>query len=63
VGIDAGTGEVTAVVDAQALDDADPAAESSQVLNGIAHDPVADTFLLTGKEWSTMFEVRFVDAG
>ncbi len=63
VGIDAATGEVTAVVDAQALDDADPAADSGQVLNGIAHDSETDTFLLTGKEWSTMFEVRFVDAG
>lgn len=62
VGIEAATGEVTAVVDAQALDDADPAADSGQVLNGIAHDPETDTFLLTGKEWSTMFEVRFVDA-
>jgi glutamine cyclotransferase len=62
VGIDAATGEVTTVVDAQALDDADPAGGPNQVLNGIAYDPEADTFLLTGKEWSTLFEVRFVDA-
>ena len=26
----------------------------------IAHDPAAGTFLLTGKRWPAMFEVRFV---
>jgi len=30
------------------------------VLNGIAYDPATDTFYLTGKLWSAVFEVRFV---
>ena len=32
----------------------------SEVLNGIAFDPATGNFLLTGKYWPTMFEVRFV---
>lgn len=30
------------------------------ILNGIAHDPANDTFLLTGKLWPKLFRVRFV---
>lgn len=30
------------------------------VLNGIAHIPGTDRFLITGKNWSRLFEVRFV---
>ena len=29
------------------------------MLNGIAHDPLTDTWLLTGKHWPWMFEVAF----
>jgi glutamine cyclotransferase len=59
VRIDPDTGTVTARIDASGLLDE---AERSQadVLNGIAHDPAAGTFLLTGKLWPAMFEVRFV---
>ncbi len=32
------------------------------VLNGIAHEPGTDRFLVTGKDWPVMFEVRFVAA-
>lgn len=32
------------------------------VLNGIAHDPVDDTFLLTGKLWPRVHRVRILDA-
>ena len=35
---------------------------SGPVLNGIAYDPDADTFLVTGKLWPSLFEVRFVPA-
>ena len=31
------------------------------VLNGIAHDPTTDTFLITGKRWPTIFQVRISD--
>ncbi|MFQ6397833.1 glutaminyl-peptide cyclotransferase [Nocardia sp. KC 131] len=34
----------------------------TDVLNGIAQIPGTDRFLLTGKYWPTMFEVRFVPA-
>lgn len=33
---------------------------STSVLNGIAYNPDADTFYITGKKWSRLFEVRFV---
>ena len=63
--IDATTGEVQAVVDASPLRDRldPPVTDSESVLNGIAHDPGADTFWLTGKRWPQLFEVRFVEAG
>ena len=59
VRIDPATGNVTAEIDAAGLLSA---AEISgvDVLNGIAYDPSTETFLLTGKYWPTLFEVRFV---
>jgi glutamine cyclotransferase len=61
VRIDPGTGIVTARIDASGL--LDPAERlRTDVLNGIAFDPPTDTFLLTGKEWPAMFQVRFVPA-
>lgn len=64
VEIDAESGEVSAVIDAGALrSELDPPITSTEdVLNGIAHDPEAGTFWLTGKFWPQLFEVRFVDA-
>lgn len=38
------------------------ARSSEAVLNGIAYDPDSDTFLITGKLWPWLFEVRFVPA-
>ncbi|NLF76887.1 MAG: glutaminyl-peptide cyclotransferase, partial [Chloroflexi bacterium] len=29
---------------------------------GIAYNPDTDTFLITGKQWPKMFEVRFVES-
>jgi glutaminyl-peptide cyclotransferase len=59
VRIDPKTGAVTATIDARNLL---PAAEryGTDVLNGIAHDPSNDTFLITGKLWPKLFRVRFV---
>ena len=59
VRIDPKTGAVTATIDASNLL---PAAEryGTDVLNGIAHDPSNDTFLITGKLWPRLFRVRFV---
>jgi glutamine cyclotransferase len=57
--IDKATGKVTATIDARGLlDKAD--APGADVLNGIAYKPETDTFLITGKKWPRLFEVRFV---
>jgi glutamine cyclotransferase len=57
--IDPGTGRTTAVIDASGL--LTPEEQSkAEVLNGIAWDPAKKTFLITGKNWPKMFEVRFV---
>lgn len=59
VRIDPASGRVTAVIDASGLLTASEAV-GVDVLNGIAYDAAAKTFLLTGKYWPTLFEVRFV---
>ncbi len=56
VRIDPATGVVNAVVDASNLVNRQPLAPE-QVLNGIAHID-GDVFLLTGKDWPTMYRVR-----
>ncbi|NDJ62735.1 MAG: glutaminyl-peptide cyclotransferase [Chloroflexi bacterium] len=61
--IDPTSGGVTAVIEAANLRAADEivnAEASVDVLNGIAYDSDADTFLLTGKYWPALFEVRFI---
>lgn len=62
VRIDPETGVVTGRVDATNLREALPAGERAgiDVLNGIAQIPGTDRFLVTGKLWPRMFEVRFV---
>jgi len=59
VRIDPASGRVTAEIDASGLLTADEK-RGVDVLNGIAYDPAKKTFLLTGKYWPAMFEVRFV---
>ena len=59
VRIDSSTGRVNAVIDASGLLTASEAARAD-VLNGIAYDREHDTFFLTGKNWPTIYEVRFV---
>lgn len=58
--IDKTNGNVVAIVDASGLLTPEEAAQSD-VLNGIAYDPETDTFLITGKNWPKVFEVRFVE--
>ncbi|NEW50399.1 glutaminyl-peptide cyclotransferase [Nocardia cyriacigeorgica] len=57
--IDPNTGDVLAVIDASGLLSPGERA-GADVLNGITQIPGTDRFLLTGKYWPTMFEVRFV---
>jgi len=63
VQIDKRNGVVTAVINASALltDDERAGLDDQEVLNGIAYLPETDTFLLTGKHWPWIFEVRFVE--
>lgn len=57
--IDPRSGQVTAMVDAAGL--LTPAQRAdADVLNGIAAIPGTDQFLVTGKDWPTVFRVRFV---
>ena len=60
VRIDPATGRVTDYIDASGLL-SDEARRGTDYLNGIAYDPTAGTFYLTGKLWPTMFEVRFIE--
>lgn len=53
------TGAVTGVVDASGLLRAPPRS-TAEVLNGIAAIPGTDEFLVTGKNWPSLFRVRFV---
>jgi len=55
--IDPSNGVVTASIDASSLRSPEI---GDGVLNGIAYDSASDTFLLTGKNWPSMFQVRFV---
>jgi glutaminyl-peptide cyclotransferase len=58
VRIDPATGAVTAVIDASSLPYRSRMA-GEDVLNGIAYHAERGTFLLTGKLWPKLFEVRF----
>lgn len=61
--IDLGTGTVTGWVDAAALTDEVAPTDVDDVLNGIAATDDGDRLWLTGKRWSTVFEVRVVPGG
>ena len=60
VRIDPETGRVTHYIDATGLLQGEDRV-GAEVLNGIAYDPTAETFYITGKWWPKMFEVRFVE--
>lgn len=58
--IDPDTGAVIAEADMAGIISPHPAlTDSNNVLNGIAYRPDTGTFLITGKRWPTIFEVRF----
>ena len=58
--IDPESGRVTHQIDASGLLTNDEA-RGVDVLNGIAYDPAAESFFITGKDWPKMFEVQFVE--
>ncbi|WP_407690756.1 glutaminyl-peptide cyclotransferase [Saccharothrix syringae] len=57
VRVDPADGRVTATVDLSGLRPA--GVPASDVLNGIAAVPGTDEFLVTGKNWPTVFRIRF----
>ena len=58
--IDPATGAVIAEADMTGLISPHPVlADNNNVLNGIAYRPDTGTFLITGKRWPSIFEVRF----
>ena len=60
--IDPVSGVVTGYLDlAGAIEPWPPAVDPSAVLNGIAWDSEAGTFLLTGKLWPEMLEIRVLE--
>ena len=60
--IDKFTGDIVAIIDASELLTEEERAElkGGEVLNGIAYNPETETFFITGKHWSNMYEVVFV---
>ena len=60
VAIDPTDGVVRRVIDLRPLAEAVPVQSYEAVLNGIAHDPQNGRWLVTGKLWPSLFEVRFV---
>lgn len=58
--VDPSSGRVVAVIDASGLL-SPPERLVADVLNGIAFDPERETFLIAGKFWPRLFEVRFVE--
>ncbi|MBN9644654.1 glutaminyl-peptide cyclotransferase [Corynebacterium mendelii] len=61
VGIDPATGHVIHRVDLSALDP--QTGHRDDVANGIARIPHTDRYLVTGKRWGVIYQVRFVPAG
>jgi glutaminyl-peptide cyclotransferase len=63
VRIDKSNGVVDTVIDASGLlsEEERAANPAIDVLNGIAYDEANDVFYITGKNWPTLYEVRFVE--
>lgn len=59
--LDKHNGRISAVIDARGLlpDEIRAGLDSGAVLNGIAYRPETGTFIITGKLWPLLFEVRF----
>jgi glutaminyl-peptide cyclotransferase len=60
VRIDPTTGAVTGLVELAELRPESTKADPDAVMNGIAYDQARDRFLITGKRWPKLYEVRFV---
>lgn len=54
-------GAIEGIVDVRGLKEKVAQVEGLDVLNGIAYHPKRNTFFITGKNWSSVFEVIFVE--
>lgn len=54
-------GRLKAIVDCSELVRLEAPRSHHHILNGIAHVPATDCFLVTGKRWRNMFEIRLDD--
>ena len=59
--IDPKTGKVDGVIDFSGLKDQVEQHDKLDVLNGIAYHPQRNSFFVTGKNWSLMFEVAILE--
>jgi glutamine cyclotransferase len=59
--ISAESGKVTGWLDLSAIRKQLPRPNRAEVINGIAHDPATGNFLVTGKLWPKMFEIRITE--
>lgn len=59
--IDPATGYVEGVVDLVGLLPPQDRTETTDVLNGIAHDPETGRIFVTGKNWPKLFEIEIVE--
>ncbi len=55
--IDPATGTVLAWIDTTSLRPAETLDDPDAVANGIAYDPTGDRLFVTGKRWSTLYEI------
>jgi glutaminyl-peptide cyclotransferase len=62
--IDKTNGVVVSVIDTTSLlpDEERAQLTAEQALNGIAYKPDTETFLITGRNWPKLYEVRFVES-
>ncbi len=58
--IDPATGAVIGWIDLTGILPAADRNSSTDVLNGIAYEPVADRLFVTGKKWPKLFEIRLI---
>jgi glutamine cyclotransferase len=53
------TGKVTKIIDCTSIVKKAQRQNDDEVLNGIAYDPKARSFYITGKNWQYMFEIKW----
>ncbi len=59
--IDPATGQVVGWIDLRGLLPAKDRPPGTDVLNGIAYDPIQDRLFVTGKNWPKVFEIELVE--